>query len=117
MPVGASETAGWRKAGGRPQVRGCALVCSVKLRYDPLRHRGEAVLTPAGTPLAAAAAHVLLAVASACSPDPRYCSPQPDRFERNRSTARENDREVHPIGGVVLTAVAAATALAGYRCY
>lgn len=73
--------------------------------------------TPSRTPpLAAATALVLLAASSACAPGPRYCSPQPDRFERNRSTARENDVEVPPTVGAAAVAVAAAGMLAGARC-
>jgi hypothetical protein len=53
---------------------------------------------------------------SGCAPGPLYCSPMPDRFDSNRSPARENDREVHPATGLARVAIAAAGMLAGYRC-
>ena len=70
--------------------------------------------TSSRTPFAAAAALVLLA--SACAQGPRYCHPQPDRFDRNRSTARENDVEVLPAVGLAAVAFTAVGMLAGSRC-
>lgn len=72
--------------------------------------------TPSRTPPAVAAALALLAAASACALGPRHCSPQPDRFDRNRSSARENDVEVHPAVGMAAVAVAAVGMLPGHRC-
>ena len=77
----------------------------------------EAVRTPSRTPLAGVAALVLLAAAtSACAPKRHQCSPQPDHFDRNRSTARENDVEVLPAVAAAAVAFTAIGMLAGHRC-
>lgn len=68
------------------------------------------------TPLAAAAALVLLAALSACAPNPRYCLPQPDRFDTTRGFTRENYAGVHPVMAVSAVAFSAVGLLAGHRC-
>ena len=61
-------------------------------------------------------AFVLLAAFSACAPDPRYCLPQPDRFDTKRGFTRENYAEAHPATGVAAVAFSAVGLLAGHRC-
>lgn len=53
---------------------------------------------------------------SGCASSPYNCSPERDRFDRARSTARANDREIHPVEGALMMAIAAANVLAGNRC-
>lgn len=68
------------------------------------------------TPLAAAAASMLVAASTACAPRPVHCSPRPDRLDSNRGFTRENYAEVHPAMAATAVAVAAVGMLAGARC-
>ena len=111
--LGTDPAADWRVVPGDDDPAAFRLVATgVDLHLRSSLPGGFNVLNTA----MAAAALVLLAALSACAPNPRYCSPQPDRFDTTRGFTRENYAEVHPVMAVSAVAFSAVGLLAGHRC-